>query len=70
MNDFFISAEITYCPSNGRLDGGWCWEVRVNGKMIAEEILPETSRITAEAKVAKYLMEAMGYEKDVSNDPR
>lgn len=64
MSDFELSAKITYCPpGEDGGDSGWCWEVRVNGNMIAEEILPETSRITAEAKVAKYLMEAMGYEK-------
>ena len=47
---------------------GWSWEVRHNGNLYAEEILPELSRMTAESMCLKYLSELLGGENDSSNN--
>lgn len=54
-----IAATIAYVAPNNRSDGGWYWDVRLNGRLYAEEILPEKSRIIAEALVRKQLNEIL-----------
>lgn len=54
-----IAASIAYVAPNNRSDGGWYWDVRLNDKLYAEEILPEKSRIVAEEQVRKYLNEIL-----------
>lgn len=49
------SARIVCIPGEG-----YCWEVRVNGRLYADEILPERSRLIAESMVLKYMADALG----------
>ena len=55
------SANIVCIPGEG-----YCWEVRVNGRIFADEILPERSRLIAESMVVKYMTEAVGVGEEVA----
>ena len=56
-----IVIDITYVPQTERNpDSGWCWSVYHNGNQYASEVLPESSRITAEAYALKYVNELLG----------
>ena len=61
------SARIVYCPPDDRHpDSGWDWEVRVDGRLFADSINLERSRLMAEEMVLKYMAEALAVSEDLA----